>query len=42
MIAEETSSGTYGGNTGMYVAVAIVAIAFVDILAVYAFFVRRG
>jgi hypothetical protein len=42
VIAEETSSGTYGGNTGMYVAVAIVAIAFVDILAVYAFFVRRG
>ncbi len=42
VIAEETPSVIHGGSTGLYIVAAIVAIAFVDMLAVYAFFVRRG
>ncbi|MGE0015022.1 MAG: MBG domain-containing protein, partial [Candidatus Methanomethylophilaceae archaeon] len=41
VIAEETPSGIHGGVIGPYVVAAIVAIAFVDIFAVYVFFVRR-
>ncbi len=42
VISEEKSLGLQGVSTGLYIVAAIVAIAFVDILAVYAFFVRRS